>query len=59
MSFRLELQAYDGHMNLILGDVEETILMVDAVDGNLEGKGTVKVSTCSDDQPSRQTDDDG
>lgn len=25
-------QAYDGHMNLILGDVEETIMLVDAPD---------------------------
>lgn len=36
-------QAYDGHMNLILSDVEETIMMVDAVDGSFEGQGTVKV----------------
>jgi len=26
------LHAYDGHMNLILGDVEETIMLVDAPD---------------------------
>lgn len=38
-----EGQAYDGHMNLILSDVEETIMIVDAVDGNFEGQGTVKV----------------
>lgn len=31
-------------MNLILSDVEETIMIVDAVDGNLDGQGTVKVS---------------
>lgn len=30
-------------MNLILSDVEETIMIVDPVDGNLEGQGTVKV----------------
>lgn len=30
-------------MNLILSDVEETIMIVDSVDGNLEGQGTVKV----------------
>ncbi|KAF9247364.1 like-Sm ribonucleoprotein [Melanogaster broomeanus] len=38
------LHAYDGHMNLILSDVEETIMIVDAVDGNFEGQGTVKVA---------------
>ena len=36
-------QAYDGHMNLILSDVEETIMIVDVVDGHFEGQGTVKV----------------
>lgn len=35
-------QAYDGHMNLILSDVEETIMVVD-VEGAPEGQGTVKV----------------
>jgi len=30
-------------MNLILSDVEETIMIVDPVDGNFEGQGTVKV----------------
>lgn len=34
-------QAYDGHMNLILSDVEETIMIVDSVD-NYDGQGTVK-----------------
>ncbi|KAI6035099.1 like-Sm ribonucleoprotein [Pisolithus orientalis] len=38
------LHAYDGHMNLILSDVEETVMIVDAVDGTLEGQGTVKVA---------------
>ncbi|KAG8218651.1 like-Sm ribonucleoprotein, partial [Butyriboletus roseoflavus] len=38
------LHAYDGHMNLILSDVEETIMIVDSVDGNLEGQSTVKVA---------------
>ncbi|KAH9951740.1 like-Sm ribonucleoprotein [Amylocystis lapponica] len=27
------LHAYDGHMNLILSDVEETIMIVDQVEG--------------------------
>jgi len=34
------LHAYDGHMNLILSDVEETIMIVD-VD---EAQGTVNVA---------------
>ncbi|KAN0097445.1 Like-Sm (LSM) domain containing protein [Tylopilus felleus] len=38
------LHAYDGHMNLILSDVEETIMIVDVVDGHFEGQGTVKVA---------------
>ncbi|KAL4076133.1 like-Sm ribonucleoprotein [Scleroderma citrinum] len=38
------LHAYDGHMNLILSDVEETVMIVDTVDGALEGQGTVKVA---------------
>ncbi|KAI6047463.1 like-Sm ribonucleoprotein [Pisolithus marmoratus] len=36
------LHAYDGHMNLILSDVEETVMIVDAVEGTYEGHGTVK-----------------
>ncbi|KAF9006570.1 like-Sm ribonucleoprotein [Cyathus striatus] len=35
------LHAYDGHMNLILSDVEETIMIVDT-EG--EGQGTVNVA---------------
>ncbi len=35
-------QAYDGHMNLILGDVEETIHVVDINEEN--GQETVRVS---------------
>ncbi|KAK7060474.1 Sm-like protein lsm3b [Paramarasmius palmivorus] len=35
------LHAYDGHMNLILSDVEETIMIVDT-DGN-DPQGTVNV----------------
>lgn len=42
------LQAYDGHMNLILSDVEETIMIVDPIEGGMEGQGTVKVSCMSD-----------
>ncbi|KIJ58310.1 hypothetical protein HYDPIDRAFT_172020 [Hydnomerulius pinastri MD-312] len=38
------LHAYDGHMNLILSDVEETIMIVDSVDASFEGQGTVKVA---------------
>jgi U6 snRNA-associated Sm-like protein LSm3 len=37
------LQAYDGHMNLILSDVEETIMIVETAEGAPEGKGTVNV----------------
>ena len=35
-------------MNLILSDVEETVMIVDSVDGSYEGQGAVKVSisTC-------------
>lgn len=36
------VQAYDGHMNLILGDVEETIYVVDVNDES--GAETVRVS---------------
>ena len=31
-------------MNLILSNVEETVMIVDSVDGSYEGHGTVKVS---------------
>ena len=37
------LQAYDGHMNLILSDVEETIMLVEQVEGAPEGQTTVNV----------------
>lgn len=37
-------KAYDGHMNLILSDVEETIMVVDVPEGVPESQGTVKVS---------------
>jgi len=37
------LHAYDGHMNLILSDVEETIMIVDT-DGTTNGQGTVNVA---------------
>ncbi|KAK0468148.1 like-Sm ribonucleoprotein [Desarmillaria tabescens] len=39
------LHAYDGHMNLILSDVEETIMIVDLPEGVAEGQGTVNVSS--------------
>jgi len=35
------LHAYDGHMNLILSDVEETILIVDPSENAVDGKHTV------------------
>jgi small nuclear ribonucleoprotein (snRNP)-like protein len=38
------MQAYDGHMNLILSDVEETIMVVDVPEGVPETQGTVRVS---------------
>jgi U6 snRNA-associated Sm-like protein LSm3 len=31
-------------MNLILSDVEETIMIVDPIEGGMEGQGAVKVS---------------
>ena len=43
----MTLQAYDGHMNLILSDVEETIMIVEQADGAPEGQGTVNVTTNS------------
>ncbi|KAJ7638986.1 like-Sm ribonucleoprotein [Roridomyces roridus] len=39
------LHAYDGHMNLIMSDVEETIMLVDVVDGAPPGQpATVNVA---------------
>ncbi|PCH41508.1 like-Sm ribonucleo protein, partial [Wolfiporia cocos MD-104 SS10] len=38
------LHAYDGHMNLILSDVEETIMIVEQVDGAPEGQTTVNIA---------------
>ncbi|KAL1691708.1 hypothetical protein GGG16DRAFT_52943 [Schizophyllum commune] len=38
------LHAYDGHMNLILSDVEETIMIVDVPEGAPESQGTVNVA---------------
>ncbi|TFY61655.1 hypothetical protein EVJ58_g4378 [Rhodofomes roseus] len=38
------LHAYDGHMNLILSDVEETIVIVEHADGVPEGQATVNVA---------------
>lgn len=39
----MQTQAYDGHMNLILSDVEETIMIVDLPEGQTEGTGAVSV----------------
>jgi small nuclear ribonucleoprotein (snRNP)-like protein len=39
------MKAYDGHMNLILSDVEETIMIVEQAEGALEGSTTVNVSS--------------
>jgi len=36
------LHAYDGHMNMILSDVEETILLVEPAEGAPEGTNTVR-----------------
>ncbi|KAI0663251.1 hypothetical protein C8Q70DRAFT_1086182 [Cubamyces menziesii] len=38
------LHAYDGHMNLILSDVEETIMIVDQIEGAPEGHTTVNIA---------------
>ncbi|KZT34293.1 putative LSM3-U6 snRNA-associated Sm-like protein [Sistotremastrum suecicum HHB10207 ss-3] len=38
------LHAYDGHMNLILSDVEETIMIVEPLDGPSDVPSTVKVA---------------
>ncbi|EMD40884.1 hypothetical protein CERSUDRAFT_131254 [Gelatoporia subvermispora B] len=38
------LHAYDGHMNLILSDVEETIMIVDQVEGSANGQNTVNIA---------------
>ncbi|KAJ7781064.1 like-Sm ribonucleoprotein [Mycena metata] len=40
------LHAYDGHMNLIMSDVEERIMLVEGIDVGPPGQGaTVKVAT--------------
>jgi U6 snRNA-associated Sm-like protein LSm3 len=36
-------QAYDGHMNLIMSAVEETIMIVEPVEGAPQSQGTVNV----------------
>lgn len=38
------LHAYDGHMNLILSDVEETIMLVDAAEGALPSQGVISMA---------------
>ncbi|KAN0060903.1 Sm-like protein lsm3b [Thecaphora frezii] len=45
------LHAYDGHMNLIMGDVEETIYVVDISDESAQE--TVRVSTTMAPNPLR------
>lgn len=41
-------QAYDGHMNLIMSAVEETIMIVESAEGAPPGQGSVNVSrVCS------------
>ena len=37
-------QAYDGHMNLIMSAVEETIMVVEPAEGVPQGQGSVNVS---------------
>jgi len=37
-------QAYDGHMNLIMSAVEETIMIIEPVEGAPQSQGTVNVS---------------
>lgn len=37
-------QAYDGHMNLILSDVEETIMLVDLEENAPTAQGRINVS---------------
>jgi U6 snRNA-associated Sm-like protein LSm3 len=44
----LHYQAYDGHMNLIMSAVEETIMIVEPVEGAPQSQGSVNVSrVCS------------
>lgn len=44
IAYTRDIQAYDGHMNLILSDVEETIMIVDVDDENATaGPKTVNV----------------
>ncbi|KAF9516866.1 hypothetical protein BS47DRAFT_1291865 [Hydnum rufescens UP504] len=38
------LHAYDGHMNLIMSDVEETIMIVEGLDEPINGEATVRVA---------------
>jgi len=38
------LHAYDGHMNLIMSDVEETIMIVEGLDEPMNGETTVRVA---------------
>ena len=38
------MKAYDGHMNLILSDVEETIMIVEQVEGSTGTQPVINVS---------------
>ena len=38
------MQAYDGHMNLILSDVEETIMIVQQQEGTPDAQPVINVS---------------
>ncbi|KII94893.1 hypothetical protein PLICRDRAFT_47898 [Plicaturopsis crispa FD-325 SS-3] len=38
------LHAYDGHMNLILSDVEETIMLVDVAEGAPQAPANINVA---------------
>jgi len=38
------LHAYDGHMNLIMSDVEESIMVVELPEAGVNGSGNIKVA---------------
>ena len=47
-------QAYDGHMNMVLSDVEETIYVVDVAE--VTGENVVRVSSSAGIRPGREAD---